>query len=133
MVPFLSHQKALFAKIILFCDDFAPCTEVADSFLRMTSCTKLLDTSAVEETLNAIKGQDCDIDLVVYVSRVITPGKITDPMEAIATNAQQFITAVGEGKKIIYLSGHNLYLVPDSLQQREEIAREIEAFSHAIA
>lgn len=132
MVPVLS-QKSLFAKIVLFCDDFAPCTEVTDSLLRMTSCTKLLDTSQVEETLNAIRQEDCDIDLVVYVSRVITPGKITDPIEAIATNAQQFIDAVGEGKKVIYLSGHHLFLVDDTHQQREAIAREIEAFSHAIA
>ena len=73
------------------------------------------------------------MDLVVFVSRIVQPGKITDPLATYATTSSQFVEAVGDGKKIIYLSGHNLYLVEDSQRQRDEIARHIEAFSHAIA
>ncbi len=122
-------QKSLFAKVALFTDEFEPCEKIAQSILQNTSCVTILPLSEVENTLKSLD----EVDLVVFVSRIVQRGKITDPPSAIATTSAQFVEAVGQGKKIIYLSGHNLYLVPDSMQQCEEIAREIEAFSHAVA
>lgn len=115
----------------MFCDDFAPCKEVAKNLLQKTSCMTLLPLSRVESTLTTLDGSD--IDLVIFVSRIIQPGKITDPQEAKVSSAQQFTEAIGDGKRVIYLSGHHLYLVDDSQKQQEEIAREIEAFSHSLA
>lgn len=122
-------QKSLFAKVALFTDEFEPCEKVAQSILQNTSCVTALPLSAVENTLKSLD----EVDLVVFVSRIVQPGKITDPLATYATTSSQFVEAVGDGKKIIYLSGHNLYLVEDSQRQRDEIARHIEAFSHAIA
>lgn len=122
-------QKSLFAKVALFTDEFEPCEKVAQSILQNTSCVTALPLSAVENTLKSLD----EVDLVVFVSRIVQPGKITDPLATYATTSSQFVEAVGDGKKIIYLSGHNLYLAEDSQKQRNEIAREIEAFSHAIA
>lgn len=125
-------QKSLFAKVIVFFDDFAPCLVIAKSLLQKMSCAVQLPLTQVEATLRSVQ-PDGDVDLVIFVSRVINPGKITDPVATIATNAKQFIAAIGQGKRIIYLSGHYMYLMLDREKEITKIAEEVEAFSHAFA
>jgi hypothetical protein len=124
----LVSQKSLFPKIVIFADNYPACEEIAEQIYKQTSCACILPHEQLEVSLEQVR--QGEIDLLLYASKVIVPGKIKDPLESVVTQGWQLPDAIKKGKKIIFLSAHYISLASDSSKQVSKMAQEIERVSY---